>query len=1052
MKKVLIGFLVLIILLVATVISLPIIFKDDIKKEVDNTIKENVNAKITFTDLNITLIKNFPNLTISLEGLTIENNAPFEGTKLLETKEINVTVDIMKIINGEKMNILGFLLDEPIVNIKVKEDGTTNFDIAIASEEIQKEEDNEDAAFDFGINKWEIKNGKISYVNKVMPLDLRIESLNHVGNGDFNQDVFDLMTNTTLEGLSCNFDGTQYLDQASFVSDLTLNIDNSNSKYTFKENSLVLNDFGFFFDGWLSLKEEMEMDITYGVKETEFGHVLSLVPGVFLEGFEKMKTEGNFAFDGFVKGVMNDSTGQMPAFGLNLQVNEAMFQYPDLPSAVKNIALDLKVNSEQDNMESMVIMLKSFHMDMGSNPVDAKAIVKMQDSFKAYDLDVDIDAKVNLGEVTSFYPIEGTTLKGLFGLKANVKGLYDSLHMPNTDADMSMKDGYVKSEDLPTPLENLNFNMSVKNESGALSNTVIDMPNFAMTLDGEPMELKAYVENLESPNFDLEMNGIIDFEKLSTVLKLEDMELKGKMTTDIKTKGSMDDIEAENYAAIPTSGNMKFSNFYYASADLPNGFTMDNALFTFTPKEIKIEKLVGMLGKSDIDITGGLTNYINFIFRESEILVGNMNFNSNSFDVNEWMEETPNSNSQEIDTEKPLEVVALPTNIDFTLASNITEVQYDNMNLKNLRGEVKLKDGKAYLDDVKFGTLGGEFTMNGSYDPTDLAKPAFDFDMNIENAAIEKAFQSFNTIKKLVPVAKFMEGAFSTNFKVNGILDQEMMPLMESISGKGLIDIKDAKATSALPIMDKIGKVANLKNLGSSTNSFSSMLLDAEIRDGRLHLKPFDVPMANGKTMNVSGSNGIDGTLDYIMSMKVPTGELGSALTSQLSGLPGGNSLNAEEVMLNMNMLGTQDNPIIKLLGAGSSGKSLTESVKDAVKDNATKAVTEKKDEAEAKAKAELEKKKAEQRKKIVDQANIQANKIRSQGKTSAVKVKKTGYAAADKVIKDAGANPIKKKLAQETAKKMKRETDKKSKRVQTEANNKANKLVSDAKARAAKI
>ena len=48
MKKVLIGFLILIVLLVATIILVPIIFKDDIKKEVDNAIAENVNANMLY--------------------------------------------------------------------------------------------------------------------------------------------------------------------------------------------------------------------------------------------------------------------------------------------------------------------------------------------------------------------------------------------------------------------------------------------------------------------------------------------------------------------------------------------------------------------------------------------------------------------------------------------------------------------------------------------------------------------------------------------------------------------------------------------------------------------------------------------------------------------------------------------------------------------------------------------------------------------------------------------------------------------------------------------
>ena len=1048
MKKILVGLLIVFVLLCVAIVAVPIIFKDDIKKEIDKAIAENVNAKIDFSDLDVTLIRDFPNLTISLQGLSVENNAPFKGVKLLSTKEISVSVDVMSVINGEKIQILGFLLDEPEINVIVKEDGTANYDIAVASADTTEEEETQESAFDIGIQKWEIRNGKISYNDATMPIDLAIEKLNHNGSGDFNQDVFDLMTKTELEGFSCKFDGVQYLDQSKFMADLTMNIDNANSKYTFKENSLKLNDFGFHFDGWMSMAESMEFDMTYGVKETEFAHVLSLVPGVFIEGFEQMKTEGNFAFDGFLKGVMNDSLDQMPGFGLNLQVNEAMFQYPDLPSAVKNIAVDLKINSEQDKMESMEILLNKFHLDMGQNPIDAKAIVKLQDSFDAYDIDADVDAKINLGEITQFYPVEGTTLKGIFGIDAHVHGLYDSLHMPNTNAQMSMKDGFVKSAEIPAPLDAINFDMSVQNKSGELENTIIDMPSFSMNLDGEPISMRAYVENLDMPNFDVAMKGNIDFEKLTKIIELEDMTLKGKMVADVQTKGSMVDVEAENYAAIPTSGSMSFNNFFYADPDLPNGFKMDDALFTFTPKEIKFEKLVGMLGRSDIDITGGLTNYINYIFGENEVIVGEMNFNSNTFDVNEWMEEEPTAEAHEITEEEPLEVVALPKDIDFTLASNINKVLYDNMELDNMTGNVILRNGIAYLDGVKFNTIGGEFGMNGTYDPTDLAHPKFDFDLDIQNASIGKAYETFNSVQQLAPIAKAMEGLFSTNFQIGGELDQEMMPNFSTVSGKGLINVLEATANTSLTVLDKISDATGLKNLGSKSNSFSSMLLDGEIKEGRLHLKPFDVKLSNGRTMNVAGSNGVDGTLDYIMKMKVPTGQLGSALTNQLSGVPGANSLSADEVEMNMNMLGTHDNPIVKLLGIGNSGGSVKENLTNSVKNTANQAVDDKKDQA----KAELEKKKEEQRKKIISEAEKQAANVRKQGKAAADKTRKEGYAAADKVVRDAGSNPIKKKIAQETAKKMKAETDKKAKRIEDEANAKANKIVADAKARAARI
>ena len=82
-----------------------------------------------------------------------------------------------------------------------------------------------------------------------------------------------------------------------------------------------------------------------------------------------------------------------------------------------------------------------------------------------------------------------------------------------------------------------------------------------MTLGGDKLSMQAYVKNLDSPDFDIKMKGKIDFEKLANVLSLDDITLKGKMVAGIKTKGSMKDIDNENYSAIPTSGSMNFTNF-----------------------------------------------------------------------------------------------------------------------------------------------------------------------------------------------------------------------------------------------------------------------------------------------------------------------------------------------------------------------------------------------------------------------------------------------------------------------------------------------------------
>jgi len=69
------------VLLIAAVIVIPIIFKEDIKAAIDAEIEKSVNADVLFdTDnFSISLISNFPNLTVGLSQFGVINREPFAG-------------------------------------------------------------------------------------------------------------------------------------------------------------------------------------------------------------------------------------------------------------------------------------------------------------------------------------------------------------------------------------------------------------------------------------------------------------------------------------------------------------------------------------------------------------------------------------------------------------------------------------------------------------------------------------------------------------------------------------------------------------------------------------------------------------------------------------------------------------------------------------------------------------------------------------------------------------------------------------------------------------
>ena len=71
MKRFLKWFFGILVFLLIVLIAAPFIFKDKIIETLKETINEEVNAQIDWTDSDLTLISTFPYFTLDLNGLNV---------------------------------------------------------------------------------------------------------------------------------------------------------------------------------------------------------------------------------------------------------------------------------------------------------------------------------------------------------------------------------------------------------------------------------------------------------------------------------------------------------------------------------------------------------------------------------------------------------------------------------------------------------------------------------------------------------------------------------------------------------------------------------------------------------------------------------------------------------------------------------------------------------------------------------------------------------------------------------------------------------------------
>ncbi len=934
MKKILkISGIVLLVLLIV-IISIPFLFKGKILTEVKKTINKEINAKVDFKDFNLSLISSFPQLRLSLEELYVAGIDTFEHDTLVRFDNFTADINLMSIISDE-IKIRSIILDNPAFNVIVLEDGTANWDIAKASEEPEKKEEepnSEPTKFKLALKEFKIIDCDLVYNDKQMNFSTKLKKLNYELKGDFTESFTSLKNKLSIEAIDIIFEKIKYMNKAKFNFDADIDADLEKYKFDFKENKITLNALELGFDGSVIMPgDDIDIKMTFFSKETSFKQLLSLIPAIYMTDFKDIKTKGTFKLNGSVSGVYNDKN--LPAFTTNLNVKNGFFQYPDLPKSVDNINVDIKVDNKGGSGDDMIIDISKFHIEMAGNPVDVGMRIIMS------------------------------------ALDVIIKG----------------------------------------------------------NIDGK-----------------LDLNSIAD------IIPLDDTKINGKIEANVNIDGKLSDIEKEQYENFTADGQINAESIKYESSDFPNPININKAELNFSPKYVKLSTFDLTSGKSDIRMNGSLGNFIAYALTDDGILKGELNVASNLTNASDFMseessaetetKESPENQPQTTDT-TAMTAVEVPANLDLKLTTDFKKIIYDNLIIDNLKGEVKIKDNTADLTNLSMNMIDGFMLLNGSYNTSNIKNPAVKMNFDIENIDIPLAFKTFNTIKKIAPIAENCSGKVSANFSLDTKLDYYMSPVYETLNGAGNfksnnITIGHSKAINKLATALKSDKLKK--------NSLKNIDVSFKITDGVITIEPFETQIGEYKT-TISGTQGLDQSINYKLNINMPLKKLGNATNKLLNnlvdkannkGIAVKKSANIDIVAL---ITGKTDDPKVRL-SLSDAQQEVKEQIKEEVKEKVKEKVNDAIDEAQRIADKNIKK------------AEKETEKIKKAAKEAGKKLIDEADKQGKELIKKAGNNPMKKLAAEKTADKLNKEAAKRAKQLNNEAEINSKKILDRTKAENEKI
>ena len=872
---------------------------------------------------------------------------------------------------------------------------------------------------------------KLGFFKNFPNLTFSMNDFSVAGTGDFESDTLAAAKSINLVFNLSSLFGKEGYEVRSILIDAA------------KIKTLVLEDGSA---NWDIMKESDETE-SEGDSDSDIKILLREVK-MLNSSFSYIDRESDMAawLDDLSGSLSGDLTGSKSDLVINLNSDDFTFEMDDM-KYISRVKANAIVNVLAD-LDSMIFRLRDNTVSLNDLQLKLAGTVIMPEDDIETDLTFmaeETSFKSLISLIPAFYMKDFQDLRadGSFNLSGSAKGVYSSADstMPDISLNLSVKDGLISYPALPEQIRRINVESAIFVDGKDMDKTRVDVTGFHFELAGNPFDMRFYLRTpISDPDIDGSARGKIDLGALSKAVPMDSLELSGLIDIAVDLSGRMSMLEKSQYDRFQASGNIGLKDMTVLMTGYP-GISIREADMAITPAFAELKKAELNIGSgSDFSLGGKLQNYIPYMLKD-ETISGNLSLYSRQIDMTEIMEGM-SSDTEDEDTTS-LAVIKVPENIDFDFRAKVDKFSYNKINAENVSGHIVVKDGILSFRDTGMDLLGGKVAFNAAYDTRDTLNPFVNASLSVNNLAVKDAFETFNTIRMLAPTAKGVDGKFAFSLNFSSLLQKDFMPRIASITGDGKMQ------SSELTLVESavFNTMKEVLKLGQGyTNTFKDLNLSFRIREGRIFVNPFNTRVGNIK-MNVSGDQGLDQTVNYVIRTEIPRADLGNAANSLIDGLSAQASVfgltvkSSDVIKVNVNVTGTFLKPLVKPF----FGESAPESLSAGIRETAGESVKEKVEEARDKVKSEAE----IQGDRLVQEAEETGQKLRDEAASAAEKIRQEARAQADRLIREAESKgPVAKLAAQKAADSVVKEADRRADQLIREADEKAIKLVDEAKSK----
>lgn len=867
---------------------------------------------------------------------------------LMYIKSCLLTVNPVAYLTKNRIVIKDFILEEPEIYAYVDSTGTANWNIVKATADTVSLDTVAEDTVEFNsrirLKNIQIQNGRLIFDDRNTQLYTRLTGLNLRLDGFLGKRRSRVKVDFSTENILFWQEGKLLVNHLALGIGTGMKINRDSLLYTLDQAIFDVNGVRFGAGGTLkgdTLNRTVLVDLKYGIHIPSLKTLLDLVPDTILRKTDEVEVRGEVSCQGEIKGVYGHH--RIPLLTTEFSIKDGYIAYPGMPSRIDTLNMDFSAFVDLQKVRPSYVNLRHFCMKGGGTDIDIDGNIEnllTQPVVKAK-----IEASVNFNDLTKIFPLaDGVTCAG--ELKTSLKANVLVEDVINADYGKLKVGGWCNMKDIDVFIPQDSIVIHVKtagivfasNRENAKTLQGIDllkgivgysgldihvrnkvrllMDTTYLTLKTSPLRDTSAIASMSS-TLHLGRMLFIVRDTLLVGLKSADAKAvlspwkKDKKIPQVKANLRVDslrlralgnrlnlakaDLELNavrsrrNEKIWLPSGYVDFTGLRAYTPYFPIRMRMPGTRLRFNMNEVQLDSAILKLGRSDLRLTGSITNLAKSFFKKEEVkaelLVTSNMINCNQLirameagtaymeKVKAGFRDTIAGIDDDIDQvavvgdtatyEGTNSLFIVPKGIDLTFQTDIKRVLFGKLVLDSIHGEVVMRNQCIELSDLELRSSAANMSTSAVYKATDTLKAYTGFALQMHDIRIDSLVHLIPSLDTLFPMLRSFEGLVDFHIAADAWLDSTMMIDLPTLRAAAYLDGRD------LVLMDgetfaEISKMLMFKN--KKRNMIDSISVDLTVKDGTVEIFPFLVEIDRYKAA-VGGQHHIDMTFKYHVSL-----------------------------------------------------------------------------------------------------------------------------------------------------------------------------------------